>query len=218
MVDFGTPGLYEWIYHNFRHYLRSGYLRYIRTDQLPNWHASIAKNTSHRLSRGEILVNLDGDNYTGWRGAEHILRIFTKYGPNTLFHQWSGVSKDGTYGRISYSRQTFFRLGGYDESFLPMGYQDHDIIMRYHLLRIGKYLTYDTLPINQRFRYRSKFSRAIENDKTKSLINTKFTGKMNWTTMNSLNQQKSHQNIMRGKYQVNDNLEYLGVGIPSPSR
>jgi hypothetical protein len=173
----------------------------------------VAKNTAHRLSRGKILVNLDGDNFTGWRGAEHILRIFNKYGPNTMFHQWSGVSKDGTYGRISMSRQNFFRLGGYDESFFPMGYQDHDIIMRYHGLGVGKYLSYDTLTPQQQHRYRNRFSRAIENDKTKSLANTKFTGKMDWTTMNSLNKHKSHQNIMSGKFQVNSNLEYLGVYI-----
>ena len=213
VVDFGTPGLYEWVYQNFIPYLRTGYLRYIRTTQLPTWHASVAKNTSHRFSRGRILVNLDGDNYTGWRGAEHILRVFQKYGQHTVFHQWSGISKDGTYGRISYSRETFFQLGGYDESFYPMGYQDHDIIMRYHLLESGKYLTYEALPPTQCRKNRLKYSRAIPNDKTKSLVNTKYSRKMDWGTMNQLNQRKSHQNIMRRQYQVNDHLEYIGVRI-----
>ena len=126
--------------------METGYLRYVRTNNLPFWHASIAKNTSHKIARGNILVNLDCDNFTGKRGAEHILRVFQKYGNHILFHQWSGISKDGTYGRISYHRNTFFRLGGYDESFLPMGYQDHDIIRRFQMHYQTKHRTPQRFP------------------------------------------------------------------------
>ena len=85
--------------------------------------------------------------------------------------------------------------------------------MRFHLLATGKYLTYEALPPNQCRKNRLRYSRAIPNDKTKSLANTKYSRKMDWSTMNQLNQRKSHQNIMRRQYQVNRNLEYIGVQI-----
>lgn len=230
VVDFGTPGLYEWIYANFKWALANGYLRYLRTDKMPHWHASIAKNTSHKIARGDILVNLDCDNFTGANGAEHILKIFQKYGNDILFHQWSGISKDGTYGRISYHRKTFFKLGGYDESFLPMGYQDHDIIMRFQTLYRNQsrnrprgmrrenhthgYYSYDNLVLRReetRVLLRQNFSRAIPNGKGKSMVNTEYHKKLKWSEMNRINQQKSHHNLMNNKTRVNSNRDCLGV-------
>ena len=230
VVDFGTPGLYEWVYSHFEWALRIGYLRYIRTDALAYWHASIAKNTSHKIARGKILVNLDCDNYTGRNGAEHVLRLFQKYGNDILFHQWSGVSKDGTYGRIAYHRTTFFRLGGYDESFLPMGYQDHDIIRRFQMYYESKhkypqrglshinsgYYSYENLQLRRekiRHYFRHTYSQAIANDKGKSMVNTQYHKKLKWSTMNSINQQKSHNNIMHHRVRVNTEKQYLGVQL-----
>ena len=57
------------------------------------------------------------------------------------------------------------------------------------------------------------YSRAIENDKGKSMANTKYLGKMKWQTMNAINQKKSHQNLMKSIYRVNSNLTRLGVKI-----
>lgn len=38
--------------------------------------------------------------------------------------------ENGTYGRIAYTKNMFDRIGGYDQSFPPMGQQDCDIILR----------------------------------------------------------------------------------------
>ena len=216
VIDFGTEGLYEWIYENFTWALNTGYLRYLRTDKLTYWHASVAKNTSHYYANGDILVNLDCDNYTGKLGSLHIINIFKKYGNQILFHQWSGTSKDGTYGRISYHRDTFFQLGGYDQRFLPMGYQDHDLIMRFQLLKGSKNaINYDKLnQIKSKYQiFRQLYSRAIENDKGKSMANTNYVGKMKWQTMNAINKENSHKNLINGIYQVNRNLNQIGIKI-----
>ena len=47
-----------------------------------------------------------------------------------IVHHWSGEIGDGTHGRISVDRDAFYSLGGYDESFYPMGYQDTDFLNR----------------------------------------------------------------------------------------
>jgi hypothetical protein len=48
--------------------------------------------------------------------------------------QFASNSECGTYGRIMMSRTMFHTIGGYDETFLPSGCQDTDIIKRVLLL------------------------------------------------------------------------------------
>lgn len=205
LVDFGTDGLYNWIHKHFKWALKIGYLRYFKTTNLKHWHASVAKNTVHRIAKGDILVNLDCDNYTGTLGAIFILKIFRKYKDNIILHQWSRTSKDGTYGRLSYRRKNFLHLGGYDQSFYPMGYQDHDLIMRFKLAYGSNKYILASSP--------NHYSKAIENDKTKSLINTKYIDKISWKDMNSYNKQKSDNNIKNRRYIVNDMLDNIGIII-----
>lgn len=71
LVDFGSKdGLRDWVFNNFSVELASGYLKYYYTENLPHWHASVAKNTAHLCASGDILVNLDCDNFTGlWGGV-----------------------------------------------------------------------------------------------------------------------------------------------------
>lgn len=201
LVDFNTPGLEQYIYNNFQEELSIGYLKYYKNTDLKYWHASIAKNISHQMSSGKIVTNLDCDNFIGYRGGLHILKFFEKMGKNLLLHQWSGTPRDGTYGRISCSKQNFLFLGGYDESFLPMGYQDHDFIMRYVMyFRNKNYFSYQYFSSIKPF---LKYCQAIKNDKLASLENTNYRDKISWSTMNDINKRKSKNNIRNGIFRVN---------------
>lgn len=207
VADFGTPGLPDWIHQNFRKELASGYLRYRQFKHLDSWHASIAKNISHHLGIGEIVVNLDCDNYTGPFGGQHIIKVFQNSGNDTIFHQWSGQDRDGTYGRISMKKTTFLSLGGYDESFLPMGYQDHDLILRHQGLYGEKeMISYQKwkskYPHNQKYSHLQEiYSNAIENDKEASTQNTNSSYK--WGQMNQINREMSEANIQQKKWVAN---------------
>jgi hypothetical protein len=133
LVDFDTPGLREFVQHTAvcQDALRDGYLRYFHTAALPYWHASVAKNTSHMLARAPLVMNLDCDNFLGKRGARFILDVFDAYGPDILFHQRAANICNSSYGRIALSKAAFAELGGYNERFLPVGYQDHDLVSRF---------------------------------------------------------------------------------------
>src|SRR4051812_49289287 len=51
LLDFDSrDGLKEWVINNFQSELESGYLKFLFTDAVPNWHAAIAKNTAHLYS------------------------------------------------------------------------------------------------------------------------------------------------------------------------
>lgn len=205
LVDFDTPNLREWIYSNFGKELASGYLKYYYTDKLSNWHASLCKNIAHVYASGVIVSNLDCDNYTGNNGGLHIIKNFKSN--NILFHQWSGYQKDGSYGRISMLKSVFMHLNGYDQSLLPMGYQDHDIILRFiYVYGAINYKKYAKNSIEIK-----KYSRAIKNDKSKSISNLdKKYDKLSWESMNKINKIISRNRITRGIYRANSGKK-IGV-------
>jgi glycosyltransferase involved in cell wall biosynthesis len=192
LVDFGsTDGLKEWILSNFQQELLSGYLRYLYTDELPFWHASIAKNTAHAHARNNILVNLDCDNYTGEMGGYLVIQTFVKHNFNIVFHQFSGTFGDGSFGRISMLKNHFHEAGGYDEALEPMAYEDNDLILRLRKLN----LTYIGNPD-------PNYNLAIKNDRSESIRYTK--GTHSWREMLRMNEIKSKTNISRGKIIAND--------------
>ena len=155
LIDFGSDqDVSGWIVENFNEELASGYLKFFTCDQLDKWHAPKAKNTAHRLSSGKILVNLDGDNFTGYRGGMFVYNAFMSAPHDICLWQYSGDSHDGSFGRIAASRDAFFAVGGYNEEFLEMGFQDRDLVNRLEMIGAEVKLELDT-----------RYNRAIENDK-----------------------------------------------------
>lgn len=146
------------------------------------WHASVAKNTAHRLGSGQILMNLDCDNYIG--SAAEILKNYFDNGCQAL-HLWSGVNRDGTGGRIALSRDLFYKVGGYDETFLPMGYQDYDLLAR--ASASGAAI----------LEARCAPGMALQNDKVASIRNCKVTG-LAWEDFDRLNRERSRANLAAG--------------------
>lgn len=128
LVNYNSEdGLDEWV-RQFRDQLDSGVLRYVHERTEPFFHCSKAKNLAHFAATGDLLVNLDGDNFIDdiprvWRQvwAEHF---------DTVIHGLDVDGSDGTYGRIGLPRKHFLAIGGYDEQLLPAGVQDRDLIER----------------------------------------------------------------------------------------
>ncbi len=194
LVDFGsTDGLQCWIMDNFRDSIKEGYLKYIFTDELSNWHMSIAKNTAHLFASGEIVVNLDCDNYTGQSGGKFVKKCFAKYKNEIVLHQFSGTWRDGSCGRISLRKSTFCRIGGYNESFEPMGHQDIDLLWR--LQRDG--VQYVSDPSRE-------YNQAIKNSKEESV---KFcSSDLSWEEMAIKNRKASALNVASNQIIANQGI------------
>lgn len=153
---------------------------YVRETSGRSWHASVAKNVAHRNATGEVLVNLDCDNFIGEQTLALIEAHFLSGGQ--VLHMWSGALGDGTGGRIAIARELFHRLGGYDETFHPMGYQDFDLLARaeasgFPMTRCG-----DTPDL------------AIRNSKEESIRHCSRKG-LSWEDFNRQNRAKSLTNI-----------------------
>lgn len=131
LVDFASEdGLSDWVTKNFRSELESGYLKFLYTRAMPNFHMSVAKNTAHAFAKGQILTSLDADNFTGPRGGRFVYRTLKKWDFNAVLHQFSGTWRDGTSGRTSYSSENFRGIGGYNEQLEPFGHEELDLIGR----------------------------------------------------------------------------------------
>jgi len=195
LVDFASvDGLHNWIIDNFQSELSSGYLKYYYTEELPHWHMSVAKNTAHLCASGKILVNLDCDNFTGPWGGMFVLYAFKRHGNSIIFHQFSRINgEDGSFGRIAVIGNFFRLLGGYDESFEPVGLQDSDLIKR--LDRYGlKYVLQPNRLYNQ----------AIANTKEEGIQNT--GSNKAYEEMARINFDRSEQNLSEGRLIANDGI------------
>lgn len=118
----------DWIQQNFSEDLSTGYLRFYQSDRLQNWHFGRAKNSFRGIARGRIYASLDGDNFTGPGGGQHIIDVFEANGYSCIFHQFQGDWGDGTCGRVSMAMHDYEGVG-YDEDFLPRQWDELDVIL-----------------------------------------------------------------------------------------
>ncbi len=126
LVDYNSSdGLAEWIEQHFLDEVRSGQLTFVREHAASGFHMSKAKNLAHRFARGDMLCNLDADNW-----VDGLVDACGALEDDAIIHGIGQEVQMGTPGRICVPRAWFYALGGYDESFHPMGYQDIDLLNR----------------------------------------------------------------------------------------
>ena len=167
LINFNSQdGLHEYIINNFQQQIQQGILRYFYTKDPKYFHCSIAKNLAHRLGNGEILYNLDGDNYLS---TDNIHKIINEFGKTSdVFLQdrkglkYSKDRHNGSCGRIAMKSHDFYKLNGYDEALLGASIHDIDLVRRLKKLGLRKINT-DT-----------QVKPAILNDKKATLANQKI--------------------------------------------
>lgn len=138
LVNYGSrDGLTDWIWSNFQDAIQENALRYFDVKSRCSWSSPKAKNLSHRLAQTSYVFNLDADNFVTVNDMNHIRKSAQQ---EACIQQWTANLDDGSFGRIGLPKNLFFEIGGYDESFLPMSFQDTDLIIRlekagYHIDR-----------------------------------------------------------------------------------
>lgn len=163
--------------------IKENKLKYLEVLNVEKYHSPKAKNIAHRFGTGEFLVNLDCDNYNE-EIRNTILNLEDK---NVIVHLWSKVAWNGTFGKIAISKNNFYRLGGYDESLLPIAFQDNDLIKRANAMAIKKI----EKPLTNKFIFNSVEEKI------------KFTGCSDWEQCNNFNYWKSFENIKENKLVAN---------------
>ena len=146
LLDYNSQdGLQQWVFKHFKEELKSGRLVYYQTKKPKFFERARAKNIAHLVSTGDIVCNLDADNYTGRDFAFYINSRSQSNQKIIGFCQRSEVynSTDfGFWGRIFMFKKYFIDLGGYDERFVGWGYEDDNL--KFRAIRLG--LLPDTIP------------------------------------------------------------------------
>ncbi|MFO7032354.1 hypothetical protein B9T07_21050 [Limnospira fusiformis CCALA 023] len=129
LVCFDSDDLVEkWVKNNFNNDIESGFLCFYRSSELDIWHFGRAKNSFKNIINGRIYASLDGDNYTGFKGGEHIINVFQTHEYNCIFHQFQGDWGDGTCGRVSFKMEDYIEIG-YDNDLLPRQWDELDAML-----------------------------------------------------------------------------------------
>jgi len=136
LLDYSSPDdVADWVQSELGEYLASARLAYYRYDHAQFFSFSHSRNMAARLCRGEIICNVDADNFTGPGFARYLDEqmkdkdlvvgcdfedgVFT---PNVGDHGWTG--------RMAVRREAFLDAGGYDEDMVAWGYEDLDLYRR----------------------------------------------------------------------------------------
>lgn len=140
VLDYSSPdGLAAWMHQEplLQPYREAGILRFARSPGQTHFRHSHAKNMAHRLATGDVLVNVDADNFIGAGFTDHLRQVFTQrpnavVAPDRLDARLNIGRHRGCMGRIALSRASFDRLGGYDESprFRGWSGEDTDLLIR----------------------------------------------------------------------------------------
>ncbi len=192
LVNYNSQdGLHDWARKNLTEYIDRGLVNYYHTDEPDLFHASIAKNLAHKVATGDIVCNLDADNFTGKDFAFYINHQMQREGLSTMI-QFKKAPYWGTEGRIVLSKKQFVELGGYDEALAPIGHEDHDLMDRAKAFG----LKYKNVQIENFLHYLSNttFEKAVNVSKDA----------VRYYDLESTNRELSQKNIREGKLRANE--------------
>jgi len=103
-------------------------LKVFRIEGLPYFDFSHAKNVAHKLATKEIVCSVDSDNYVLSQCTGYLKFIFEQY-EDPITHGWLWLN--GSYGRVALRKDSFMRLGGYEEALgAGWGWEDQNILNR----------------------------------------------------------------------------------------
>jgi len=134
LLDYNSADDLEmWCRSEMPEYIESGILKYFKTTDPAYFHRSHSRNMAFRLASGNIICNLDADNFLGKGFTEYALTVFK--GKEKVFIRGGGANNIATYGRILFPSAMLQELTGYDE--VMDGYSAEDDDFTYRLEAAG---------------------------------------------------------------------------------
>ncbi len=128
LLDYNSQdGLEDWVRSHCTEHLDAGYLQYCRTTEPACFKRSHSRNMAFRLASGDILVNVDADNFIGAGFADFIAQVFTKHANMYLTPEY--VIRD-VMGRLAVKQEDFYAVNGYNEHMEGYGFEDLELYNR----------------------------------------------------------------------------------------
>lgn len=221
LLDYNsTDGLENWAKNDLKNYIEKGILKYYRTSEPNSFHRSHSRNVAMKLASGDIVCNLDADNFLGEDFAFYVNFSFSF---NKEVFMTSGF-KNGSYGKVCVRKEHFLKIRGYDERMSGWGYEDDDLYFRLNLLGLNQinflekeFTEFIGHPLEDSFKNDKNISNItnilinrISQNKT-DLIFLLSDGKFKYVSVSRQNdlifeEPKLEKPIELGKYQLLNNL------------
>lgn len=117
LLDYSSrDGVGDWVKENLGKEIEAGIVTFYQTHGYKYFFPAHAKNIAHKLATGDILFNLDVDNFIPVGMCEYIAKVFEE--KNVLLVATESADRDGNHGnagRIAALREHFYAVNGYDE-------------------------------------------------------------------------------------------------------
>ncbi len=127
----------HWIKTNMSKYIKNGILKYYKTTEPDSFHHSHAKNVVAKCAEGDIICNIDADNFMGKGFADFVNNKFSAN--NNIFITVSkGIVTKDCLGRICSKSTDFHKITGYDEGMSGYGFEDIDLINRLKVIGLER--------------------------------------------------------------------------------
>ena len=107
-------------------HIRSGKVRYLRTLRPKYFSMSHSRNIAFLNATGNIVTNVDADNFTGKGFASYLNKLANVRAQNVIFAK----GKRRINGRLGMFKDEFKSIGGYDENLVGYGGDDHSLMLR----------------------------------------------------------------------------------------
>jgi len=110
-------------------YIEKGVVNYYRTvDDYKYFMLSHSKNIAFKVATGDIINNVDADNFTNKGFAERVNLLANQVDTTKIIFT---KSYRRNRGRLGFYKNEFVKtLGGYDENLIDYGYEDPDLFHR----------------------------------------------------------------------------------------
>ncbi|EDP96132.1 glycosyltransferase family A protein [Kordia algicida OT-1] len=127
LLDYNSnDDIKSWVTNDLKVYLDMGILKFYSTNIPETFHRSHSRNVVMKLATGDIICNLDADNYLGKDFAYFINYQFSFSGNIFL----TSAFADGSTGRVCVKKDDFLAVKGYDERMSGWGFEDDDLYNR----------------------------------------------------------------------------------------
>lgn len=128
IVDYNSKdGLEDWARVALKDHIASGRVVYLAERSAAWFEKCHAKNIAHCAASGDVLVNIDADNFTGDGYAAFVADFFSRDPASVLTSKWGQLDIVGKVGMLAAS---FHKIRGYDELLKGYGTEDVDLARR----------------------------------------------------------------------------------------
>ena len=123
----GKDNVTQWMKDNMMEHIESGRVAFYRTEEPQFYSMSHSRNVAFKLATGDIVNNVDSDNYVNKAFASYLNFLANECPEKAAFSKGKRMMN----GRLGFYKSDFIDiLGGYDEDLDGYGADDHNLLYR----------------------------------------------------------------------------------------